>query len=98
MAGVCAAANRVADRECFRTDGTSTRLYVELRGQWALLGSDDSLRQTARTHLGNRIAMLRGIDRDTWLVRPDGHLAWRGDDPEALEHWLRSALSSGSVR
>lgn len=90
--------DRVADRECLRADGTLTRLYVELRGQWALLAPDDSLRQTARAHLGDRIVTLRSIDRDTWLVRPDGHLAWRGDDPDALERWLRSALSSGSVR
>jgi FAD binding domain len=90
--------DRVADRECTRPDGGSTRLYLELRGRWALLGADDALARTARAHLGGRITPLRSVDRDAWLVRPDGHLAWRGDDPEALDHWLRSALGSGTVR
>lgn len=90
--------DRVADRDCFRADGASTRLYVELRGRWALLSADESLLQTARAHLGDRIAVLRRVDHDTWLVRPDGHLAWRGDDRDALARWLRSALRSGCVR
>ncbi|MBY0288683.1 MAG: FAD-dependent monooxygenase [Mycobacteriaceae bacterium] len=90
--------DRVADQECFRLDGVATRLYVELRGRWALLGADESLAGTARTHLGHRITLLRSVDRDTWLVRPDGHLAWRGHDPVALERWLRTALGNGTVR
>lgn len=90
--------DRVADRECYRTDGASTRLYVELRGRWALLAADDSLSQTVRSHLGDRITLLHGVDGDGWLVRPDGHLAWRGEDPGALDRWLRSALSKGTVR
>ena len=67
------------------------RLYVELRGRWALLAAGESLSRTARAHLGDRITLLRSVDRDAWLVRPDGHLAWRGDDPDELERWLRSA-------
>lgn len=90
--------DRVADRECFRADGASTRLYVELRGRWALLTADGSLQRAASAHLGDGIALLRNVDRDSWLVRPDGHLAWRGADRDALERWLRSALTSGSVR
>jgi 2-polyprenyl-6-methoxyphenol hydroxylase-like FAD-dependent oxidoreductase len=90
--------DRVADRECFRADGASTRLNVELRGKWVLLTSDESLMSTARAQLGERITLLCSVSHDSWLVRPDGHLAWRGADPDALERWLHSARSSGSVR
>jgi 4,5-epoxidase len=31
--------------------------------------------------------------REVLLVRPDGHLAWRGIDPAGLERWLASALN-----
>jgi 2-polyprenyl-6-methoxyphenol hydroxylase-like FAD-dependent oxidoreductase len=86
------AGDRVPDRQC-----GSTRLYEELRGRWVLLGSD-TLLETARTHLGDRVTVLSGADREALLVRPDGHLAWRGDDPDALDRWLRRALASGNVR
>jgi 4,5-epoxidase len=32
---------------------------------------------------------------DAWLVRPDGHLAWRGTRAADLDRWLRSALATG---
>jgi hypothetical protein len=34
---------------------------------------------------------LRG-ERDARLVRPDGHLAWRGADAARLRAWLDNAL------
>lgn len=94
--------DRVADQPCILPDGCSTRLYAELRGHWALLvsGRDAVLADTARLHLGDRITVLRRTDgqSDAFLVRPDGHLGWRGGQPERLDRWLRRALGGGCVR
>lgn len=91
--------DRLSDRECTRADGSSSRLYVELRGRWALLGpAGGELDRIVRAYLGDRVTVLRSTDGDAMLIRPDGHLAWRGGDAGALERWLRSALTTGSVR
>ncbi|MDV3126711.1 FAD-dependent monooxygenase [Mycobacterium sp. 21AC1] len=84
--------DRVPDCECIRTDGTSVRLYAELRGRWAVLGSD-TVFDSARAHLGDRVVLLPAADRDTLLIRPDGHLAWRGEHAHEADDWLRTALS-----
>ncbi|MGX9790988.1 FAD-dependent monooxygenase [Mycobacterium sp. MMS18-G62] len=81
--------DRVADRTCTRVDGTDVRLYDVLGPGWALIGSE-SLADVARERLGDVVA-LRG-DGDALLVRPDGHLAWRGTDEVALRRWLDGAL------
>jgi 2-polyprenyl-6-methoxyphenol hydroxylase-like FAD-dependent oxidoreductase len=83
--------DRVADRTCTRVDGTSVRLYEVLGPAWALLGPEP-LAQIACESLGDVVA-VRG-DRDTLLVRPDGHLAWRGTDAAGLRSWLDDALGS----
>ncbi len=83
------AGDRVADRTSERFDGTSVRLYDELGPAWALLGPEP-LADAARERLGHVVA-LRG-ERDALLVRPDGHLAWRGTDAVGLQAWLDSAL------
>jgi 2-polyprenyl-6-methoxyphenol hydroxylase-like FAD-dependent oxidoreductase len=96
--------DRVPDEPCTRlASGESTRLYAELRGRLALLvpGTGTALLGTARTRLGDRVIALRrtdGTEHDTLLVRPDGHLAWRGRRPDALDTWLRRALDAGRVR
>lgn len=96
--------DRVPDLPCTRIDGDSTRLHAELRGHWALVlpdGWDPVLGESTRKHLGDRAILLRRDDRadsDTLLVRPDGHLAWRGRRPENMDRWLRRALEAGSVR
>ena len=96
--------DRVPDLRCTRADGGSTRLHAELRGRWALVladGGNVSLNETARKHLGDRVVSLRRddpSDPDALLVRPDGHLAWRGLRPTSLARWLRSALETGRVR
>ncbi|MEO3756768.1 FAD-dependent oxidoreductase [Mycobacterium sp. B14F4] len=72
---------------------------AELRGGWALSGGDDTLLKVAIRHLGDgvtRVGHLEGADAR--LVRPDGHLAWRGTDPEHLDRWLHRALMTGTVR
>jgi 2-polyprenyl-6-methoxyphenol hydroxylase-like FAD-dependent oxidoreductase len=72
---------------------------AELRGRWALLPADESLLAVATAHLGDGVAVLgQPPGRDCFLIRPDGHLAWRGRRPEALDRWLSRALARGSVR
>jgi 2-polyprenyl-6-methoxyphenol hydroxylase-like FAD-dependent oxidoreductase len=81
--------DRVADRSCTRDDGTTVRLYDALGPTWALLGPKP-LADIASERLGDAVP-LRG-DRDALLVRPDGHLAWRGKDAAGLRAWLDNAL------
>jgi 4,5-epoxidase len=85
------AGDRVPDRECIGAEGLPMRLYDALGPAWALIGSD-SLSEVARRRLGD-VVTLSG-DRDTQLVRPDGHLAWRGTDAARLQAWLDNALGS----
>ena len=72
--------DRVPDRE---------GLYDALGPAWALLGPE-ALADVARERLGD-VVSLRG-EGDALLVRPDGHLAWRGRDAAALQAWLDGAL------
>jgi 4,5-epoxidase len=67
------------------------RLYDALGPAWAQLGLEP-LAETARERLGD-VAALRG-GRDALLVRPDGHLAWRGTDTAGLQAWLDNALGA----
>jgi 4,5-epoxidase len=83
------AGDRVADRTCTRFDGTTVRLYDALGPAWVLLGPEP-LAETARNRLGD-VAGLRG-GRDALLVRPDGHLAWRGTEAAGLRAWLDRAI------
>jgi 2-polyprenyl-6-methoxyphenol hydroxylase-like FAD-dependent oxidoreductase len=85
------AGDRVADRTCSRFDGTSVRLYDALGPEWALLGPEP-LAGMARERLGDVVALCG--DRDALLVRPDGHLAWRGTDVAGLQAWLDNALGT----
>ncbi|MGK5557067.1 FAD-dependent monooxygenase [Actinomadura kijaniata] len=90
--------DRVPDREGVRADGSPARLYAELCPSWVLLarpGADvTALLDVAREHLGEAVTALFDADapRAPELVRPDGHLGWRGDDPAALRRWLTGAL------
>ncbi|MGH3677916.1 MAG: FAD-dependent monooxygenase [Mycobacterium sp.] len=64
-------------------------IYDSLAPAWALLGPE-SLAETARRRLGD-VVTIRG-DGDAMLVRPDGHLAWRGSEVAGLHAWLDTAL------
>ncbi|MGV0875343.1 FAD-dependent monooxygenase [Mycolicibacterium sp. XJ879] len=95
--------DRIADTECRRVrDGEPTRLYAELGGRWALLasGDHDALSATAHAHLGERVVALccQTDQTDAMLVRPDGHLGWRGRSDPELAGWLHRALGRGDVR
>jgi len=81
--------DRVADRTCVRSDGTTVRLYESLGPGWALIGGD-WLTDAAKARLGE-VASLRGYGA-ALLVRPDGHLAWRGTEASALRTWLDATL------
>jgi 4,5-epoxidase len=42
---------------------------------------------------------VRALAAEVWLMRPDGHLAWRGQpDSPGLGHWLEGALRRGHAR
>ncbi|ORA64840.1 oxygenase [Mycolicibacterium elephantis] len=96
--------DRVADMACRRVaDGAPTRLYAELGGRWVLLtpAGDDALTATAHAHLGEHVVELRCDDTghaEAMLIRPDGHLAWRGSAEDKMADWLRRALGRGDVR
>ncbi|WP_433190727.1 FAD-dependent monooxygenase [Actinoallomurus sp. CA-150999] len=90
--------DRVSDRECVRAGGSPTRLYAELCPSWVLLARPDAdidaLLDTARGHLGQDVIALfdTGVPRSPQLIRPDGHLGWLGDDPDALRRWFTDTL------
>lgn len=72
---------------------------ADLCGRWGLLSGGETLRQIAIAHLGGGLAVLgQGSESNAFLVRPDGHLAWRGRQPDSLDRWLRRALTTGNVR
>jgi 4,5-epoxidase len=83
--------DRVPNRECVSADGAAMRLHDALGPQWALLGAEP-LAEVARTRLGDVTGLSGGRDGTALLVRPDGHLAWRGTDPHALHTWLDAML------
>lgn len=93
--------DRIGNLACLRADATPTRLHAELGSRWALLapqatGTVEELATTARAHLGDDVGVLRPQDatqhRDVLLVRPDGHLSWRGRTPADLRRWLTETL------
>jgi 2-polyprenyl-6-methoxyphenol hydroxylase-like FAD-dependent oxidoreductase len=92
--------DRVEDRECTRADGGPARLHTELMPAWVVLarpGIDvEALVRAARAQLGQDVIALFATDAPQvpLLVRPDGHLAWRGDDPAALDRWLTGTLGT----
>jgi 4,5-epoxidase len=93
LAGLCPG-DRMPDAEYRCADGSLVRLYAVLGPGWAFLGPE-SLGAIAIPRLGE-VAMLPA-DGDGFLVRPDGHLAWRGCDAGVLEAWLDTALGRRAV-
>ncbi|MGO1056109.1 FAD-dependent monooxygenase [Crossiella sp. CA198] len=93
--------DRVPDLSCLR-DGNATRLHAELGDHWAVLGSGTTAAApaaAARELLGDRVHGLVCAEvpaGQVWLVRPDAHLAWRGEPGSGgLERWLDTALRHG---
>jgi 4,5-epoxidase len=85
--------DRVRDLPCHLTDRTLTRLHAELGGRWAVLApARCAPMDVARAWLGDRVTELIADSREVLLVRPDGHLAWRGTEAAGLARWLAAAL------
>ncbi|MFC0623632.1 FAD-dependent oxidoreductase [Kribbella deserti] len=86
--------DRVPDRACVRADGSATRLHAELLPAWVLLARPGTDLTALVEVLGPDIAILydEAAPSSPLLIRPDGHLAWRGNDPGALRRWLAGTL------
>lgn len=96
--------DRIPDLRCVRPDGEPTWLHAEPGGRFAVLvpetGTNDCV-STVQRRLGEHVVPLRfaeGRPGEVWLVRPDAHLAWRGQDPASLGRWLTDALENGGTR
>jgi 4,5-epoxidase len=87
--------DRVPDLACTRPDGTATRLHAELGGRWALLTDDERAVRVVEARLGaGAVTTLRAVaGQQAMLVRPDAHLACRGD-AERLDRWLSRSLGA----
>ena len=85
--------DRVPDRPVV-VDGTPSRLHAELGTRWVLFGGEGCA-LVARKRLGEERVTVLPADGDTLLIRPDGHLAWRGKEvPDALDSWLTGILGT----
>ncbi|MFJ6935494.1 FAD-dependent monooxygenase [Streptomyces sp. NPDC101132] len=98
------AGDRVPDVPTRREDGSPSRLHRELGGTWALLQPCEPhprLAAAVRAHLSAADVTLLTHEEttdDCLLVRPDGHLAWRGTRARDLDHALAAILHRGRVR
>jgi 4,5-epoxidase len=93
--------DRAPDITCVREDGTRTTLQRAIAGgAWALLTGDknEGLLSVVRERLGQDVVAVRPVVEgltDAILIRPDGHVGWRGEpDEAALGSWLRGALQA----
>ena len=85
--------DRLPDRAVVRADGTESRLHAELGGRWAVLVPQQvEATPTTADRLGDHVGMLHYDGDQILLVRPDGHLAWRGTDPAGPDRWLAAHL------
>ena len=91
---------------CRRLEGGLTRLHAELGPKWVLLTAPTPGGQACASALRDQLGaeaftVLEPADgrvRHALLIRPDGHLAWRGVPvPEALDRWLTAVLKGGRV-
>jgi 4,5-epoxidase len=92
------AGDRVQDVACHTYGGGRTRLYAELRGHWAILAPDLGTAEDLAAkvqELGIPVAPLcpeNGRLSSALLVRPDGHLGWRGTHGEDMVGWLQRCI------
>ncbi|MGW1729047.1 FAD-dependent monooxygenase [Streptomyces sp. NPDC002306] len=95
------AGDRVLDLKCTREGGSPTRLHGELGSHWALVlptAGEHPCTTVAHQYLGKTgaVKVLTSVTnlhgQQVMLVRPDGHLAWRGTSPAALAQWLTRAF------
>jgi 4,5-epoxidase len=88
--------DRVGDRPCAGANGGTARLHSHLGGTWAVLHPPGTAGDSPTLLREYAVALDRadGVD-EIWLVRPDGHLAWRGTDPSEMQERLASLLERG---
>ncbi|PRY37380.1 FAD-dependent monooxygenase [Umezawaea tangerina] len=85
--------DRVPDRPVV-LGSTPTRLHALLGHRWVLFGGERSA-VVARKRLGEDRVVVLPADGDTLLIRPDGHLAWRGQEaPGVLDSRLTGILGT----
>ncbi len=92
--------DRIADLSCELEDGTLTRLYNELARRWVMVlpsRGGNACVAAAREFLGDELLTVTAVDhgvRDALLIRPDAHLAWRGNPTStSVSGWLSAALA-----
>ena len=93
--------DRMRDIRCRRPDGGEITLHAAISGCWVVLAGDqrDATRHTeaAAAQLGADLVIaltpLEGDPREVVLIRPDGHIGWRGRPaPDRLTAWLNQVL------
>src|SRR4029453_3735226 len=93
--------DRVPDVACRSDAGGRTRLYAELRGNWAILAPDVVAARDLATRaqqLGTPVVALCPTDgrhSPAFLIRPHGPLGWRGTHGQGLVEWLQRCVVGG---
>lgn len=93
--------DRMPDLRCRRSDDSEVTLHAAISGRWAVLAGDrrEAARhaEAAATRLGDDLVVaLTPVEPgsgDVVLIRPDGHIGWRGRPaPDRLTAWLNQVL------
>ncbi|MER6948741.1 FAD-dependent monooxygenase [Nonomuraea sp. NPDC000554] len=93
--------DRMPDIRCRRSDGGEVMLHAAISGRWVVLAGDerDAARHAtaAATQLGADLVIplvpVETSAHDVLLIRPDGHIGWRGRPaPDRLAAWLNQVL------
>jgi 4,5-epoxidase len=87
--------DRMPDLACRRLDGDRTTLHAAIRGRWVVLAARHA--QAAAAQLGAELVVAltpaKPYTHDVVLIRPDGHIGWRGRPaPDKLTAWLNQVL------
>ena len=64
----------------------------KMKARLAAPAAGGRVAEAARSRLGDQVRELVTDGPATLLVRPDGHLAWRGTEPARLRRWLAGTL------
>ncbi|MER6577418.1 hypothetical protein [Nonomuraea sp. NPDC001023] len=89
------------DLTCRRPDGVRTTLHAAVRGRWVVLAADQLVAarhaEAAAARLGadlvGALTPVEPTSSDVTLIRPDGHIGWRGRPaPDRLTTWLNQVL------
>lgn len=90
--------DRMRDVRCRDKDGGEVMLHAAIEGRWVVLAADPrdakrGARAVAAQVGGDLVVALTAEVRDVVVVRPDGHVGWRGRPaPDRLAGWLNQVL------